>query len=88
MAGTNFLSLLQEFKGLKEYDLALQLRDKIQLLAHTIYARPFRHYRTRAKEALVLQKVIPAAHVRPPLLPISREEVDHIADILTQVELI
>lgn len=72
----------------KEYDLALQLRDKIQLLAHTIYARPFRHYRTRAKEALVLQKVIPAAHVRPPLLPISREEVDHIADILTQVELI
>ncbi|MBU7043441.1 MAG: dihydrodipicolinate synthase family protein [Theionarchaea archaeon] len=72
----------------KEYDLALQLRDKIQLLAHTIYARPFRHYRTRAKEALVLQKVIPAAHVRPPLLPISREEVNHIADILTQVELI
>jgi 4-hydroxy-tetrahydrodipicolinate synthase len=72
----------------REYETALEIRDKIQLLAQTIYARPFRHYRTRSKEALVLQGVIPHAYVRPPLLPISREEVNHIRDVLEQVGLI
>jgi 4-hydroxy-tetrahydrodipicolinate synthase len=71
----------------KEYEHALEIRDKIQLLAQTIYARPFRHYRTRAKEALVLQGVISSAYVRPPLLPISKEEVNHIEDVLKQVTL-
>jgi 4-hydroxy-tetrahydrodipicolinate synthase len=69
----------------RDYEAALNLREKIQVLAQTIYARPFRDYRTRAKEALVLQGVIPHAFVRPPLLPIAREEKNRIKNALKQV---
>jgi 4-hydroxy-tetrahydrodipicolinate synthase len=69
----------------RDYETALSLRARIQVLAQTIYARPFRDYRTRAKEALVLQGVIPHAFVRPPLLPITDEEKIRIKKALEQV---
>ena len=72
------------FKAVKkrDYEKALEIREKIQVLAQTIYARPFRDYRTRAKEALVLQGVIPYSYVRPPLLPINSEEKKKIKNVL------
>jgi dihydrodipicolinate synthase/N-acetylneuraminate lyase len=33
-----------------------------------------RNYRARAKEALVMQGILPRATVREPLLPVSKEE--------------
>jgi 4-hydroxy-tetrahydrodipicolinate synthase len=72
----------------KDYEKALELRENIQVLGQTIYARPFRDYRTRAKEALVLQGVIPHSYVRPPLLPLSDEERKKIKNVLQQVDII
>lgn len=72
----------------KKYEKAVEIREKIEVLAHTIYARPFRDYRTRAKEALVMQGIIPAAHVRPPLLPLNQKEKENIKAALTKTGLI
>ncbi len=38
------------------------------------YAPPFVDMHNRMKEALVILGRIPAAHVRPPLTPVSEEE--------------
>jgi 4-hydroxy-tetrahydrodipicolinate synthase len=46
----------------------------IQPLVSVIFAPPVRNYRARAKEALVALGVLDEAHVRPPLLPLAREE--------------
>jgi 4-hydroxy-tetrahydrodipicolinate synthase len=72
----------------KKYEKALEIKEKIDVLAHTIYARPFRDYRTRAKEALVMQGAIPAAYVRPPLLPINKKEKESIKAALTEIGLL
>jgi 4-hydroxy-tetrahydrodipicolinate synthase len=53
---------------------AKQLMDKLTPLERAMFAPPVRDYRARAKEALVMQRVLPRATVRQPLLPIS--EVD------------
>jgi 4-hydroxy-tetrahydrodipicolinate synthase len=44
--------------------------DVVQPLVTAVFAPPVRDYRARTKEALVELGVIPAAHTRPPLLPI------------------
>ena len=46
----------------------------IQPLVSVIFAPPIRNYRARVKEALVALGVLDQAHVRPPLLPLPREE--------------
>jgi 4-hydroxy-tetrahydrodipicolinate synthase len=62
-------------------DLAVQGRwadakgimDRLAPLERAMFAPPVRDYRARAKEALVMQGIIPRATVREPLLPISAD---------------
>lgn len=54
--------------------------DRLTPLERAMFALPIRDYRARAKEALVMQGIIPRATVREPLLPISpasREAMRH-----------
>jgi 4-hydroxy-tetrahydrodipicolinate synthase len=47
------------------------IMDRLAPLERAMFAPPVRDYRARAKEALVMQGIIPRATVREPLLPIS-----------------
>jgi 4-hydroxy-tetrahydrodipicolinate synthase len=47
------------------------IMDRLTPLERAMFAPPVRDYRARAKEALVMQGIIPRATVREPLLPIS-----------------
>jgi 4-hydroxy-tetrahydrodipicolinate synthase len=48
------------------------IMDRLMPLERVMFAPPVRDYRARAKEALVMQGIIPRATVREPLLPISQ----------------
>lgn len=50
------------------------IMDRLTPLERAMFAPPVRDYRARAKEALVMQGVLPRATVREPLLPISRDD--------------
>jgi 4-hydroxy-tetrahydrodipicolinate synthase len=51
-----------------------RLNERLAPLVNVFYAPPFVDMHNRMKEALVMLGRIPAAHVRPPLTPISDEE--------------
>ena len=53
---------------------ARALNDRLAPLVRVFYAPPFVDMHNRMKEALVLLGRIPAAHVRPPLTPVSEGE--------------
>ena len=53
---------------------AHQVNERLAPLVTVFYAPPFVDMHNRMKEALVLLGRIPAAHVRPPLTPISDDE--------------
>lgn len=57
-----------------DLDGARRLNDRLDPLVRVFYAPPFVDMHNRMKEALVLLGRIPAAHVRPPLTPISAAE--------------
>jgi 4-hydroxy-tetrahydrodipicolinate synthase len=64
------------FEACQKGDLegARQINDRLDPLVRVFYAPPFVDMHNRMKEALVLLGRIPAAHVRPPLTPVSIEE--------------
>jgi 4-hydroxy-tetrahydrodipicolinate synthase len=64
------------FDAVQQGDLprARALNDRLDPLVRVFYAPPFVDMHNRMKEALVLLGRIPAAHVRPPLTPISEDE--------------
>lgn len=53
---------------------ARRIHERLAPLVTVFYAPPFVDMHNRMKEALVLLGRIPAAHVRPPLTPVSDEE--------------
>jgi 4-hydroxy-tetrahydrodipicolinate synthase len=53
---------------------ARRLNDRLDPLVRVFYAPPFVDMHNRMKEALVLLGRIPAAHVRPPLTPVTQAE--------------
>ena len=53
---------------------AHRLNDRLAPLVGIFYAPPFVDMHNRMKEALALLGRIPAAHVRPPLTPVSEDE--------------
>jgi 4-hydroxy-tetrahydrodipicolinate synthase len=69
---------LFEACGKGDLDGARRLNDRLDPLVRVFYAPPFVDMHNRMKEALVLLGRIPAAHVRPPLTPISAGERDAI----------
>ena len=57
-----------------DLDGARRINDRLAPLGRVFYAPPFVDMHNRMKEALVLLGRIPAAHVRPPLTPVSATE--------------
>ena len=57
-----------------DLDGARRINDRLDPLVRVFYAPPFVDMHNRMKEALVLLGRIPAAHVRPPLTPVSPAE--------------
>lgn len=67
---------------------AWALGERVQRLADVVFAAPVANYRARLKEALVMLDVIPAAHVRPPLLPLGDHERTRLRAALQEVGLL
>jgi 4-hydroxy-tetrahydrodipicolinate synthase len=55
-------------------DEARAINERLTPLVNVFYAPPFVDMHNRMKEALVILGRIPAAHVRPPLTPVSDDE--------------
>jgi 4-hydroxy-tetrahydrodipicolinate synthase len=55
-----------------------EIMDRLTPLERAMFAPPVRDYRARAKEALVMQGILPRATVREPLLPASPGDRDAI----------
>jgi 4-hydroxy-tetrahydrodipicolinate synthase len=75
---------LFEACGKGDLDGARRVNDRLDPLVRVFYAPPFVDMHNRMKEALVLLGRIPAAHVRPPLTPVSAAERDAIRSALVQ----
>jgi 4-hydroxy-tetrahydrodipicolinate synthase len=55
-------------------DEARRINERLTPLVNVFYAPPFVDMHNRMKEALAILGRIPAAHVRPPLTPVSEDE--------------
>jgi 4-hydroxy-tetrahydrodipicolinate synthase len=68
------------FAAVQAGDLAeaRALNERLAPLVNVFYAPPFVDMHNRMKEALVILGRIPAAHVRPPLTPVTEDERHHI----------
>ncbi len=74
------------FRAVQGNDLAeaKRLNDRIYPLARVFYAEPWADMHNRMKEALVLLGRLPRAVVRPPLVKLSRAEIDRIRAALVE----
>ena len=70
-----------------DLDGARRVNDRLDPLVRVFYAPPFVDMHNRMKEALAILGRIPAAHVRPPLTPVSGEERQAIRDALQAARL-
>jgi 4-hydroxy-tetrahydrodipicolinate synthase len=80
----------QLFRAVKANDLAeaRRLNDRIYPLARVFYAEPWADMHNRMKEALVLLGKLPRAVVRPPLVKLTRTEIDRIRAALVEAGLL
>jgi 4-hydroxy-tetrahydrodipicolinate synthase len=78
------------FRAVRANNLAeaRRLNDRIYPLARVFYADPWVDMHNRMKEALVLLGRLPRAVVRPPLVKISRGEIDRIRVALVEAGLL
>jgi 4-hydroxy-tetrahydrodipicolinate synthase len=67
---------------------ARSIDERLRPLVEVFYRDPFIDMHTRMKEALVMLGVLPRATVRPPLLPIGKEERDQIRAALQAASLV
>src|SRR5438105_10774652 len=67
---------------------AKRLNDRIYPLAKVFYADPWADMHNRMKEALVLLGRLPRAVVRPPLVKLTRAEIDRIRAALVEAGLL
>jgi 4-hydroxy-tetrahydrodipicolinate synthase len=80
----------QLFRAVQGNNLAeaKRLNDRIYPLAKVFYADPWADMHNRMKEALVLLGRLPRAVVRPPLVKITRGEIDRIRAALVEAGLL
>jgi 4-hydroxy-tetrahydrodipicolinate synthase len=78
------------FQAIQANDLAAarRINDRIYPLARVFYAEPWADMHNRMKEALVLLGRLPRAVVRPPLVKITRGEIDSIRAALIEAGLL
>ncbi len=76
--------------AVKAGDLAVAhaINERLAPLVAVFYAPPFVDMHNRMKEALAILGRIPAAHVRPPLTPVSEDERDRIRLALRETGLL
>lgn len=89
-AGSVIAALQVElFRAVQNDDLATarEVADRIFPTTRAFYCDPFLDMHNRMKEALVLLGKLPAAHVRPPLMKLSDEEIARIEELITQAGL-
>lgn len=72
------------WEAVQQNDLvaAQDVAERLFTLTEVFYADPFLDMHNRMKAALVILGRLPAAHVRPPLLPIGVEEQGRLRDAL------
>jgi 4-hydroxy-tetrahydrodipicolinate synthase len=75
---------LFEACGKGDLDGARRINDRLDPLVRVFYQPPFVDMHNRMKEALVLLGRVPAAHVRPPLTPMSAAEREAIRRALVE----
>jgi len=80
----------QLFGAVQGNDLATakRLNDRIYPTARVFYAEPWADMHNRMKEALALLGRLPRAVVRPPLVKLSRAEIERIRDALVEAGLV
>jgi len=80
----------QLFRAVQGNDLAAakRLNDRIYPTARVFYAEPWADMHNRMKEALVLLGRLPRALVRPPLVKLSRTEIERIRAALVEAGLL
>jgi 4-hydroxy-tetrahydrodipicolinate synthase len=78
------------FQAVKGNDLgeARRLNDRIYPLARVFYADPWADMHNRMKEALVLLGRLPRAVMRPPLVKLTRAEIERIRAALVEAGLL
>ncbi len=78
------------FEAVRANDLAAAraLNNRIYPLAKVFYADPWADMHNRMKEALVLLGRLPRAVVRPPLVKLTRPEIDRIREALVESRLL
>src|SRR5262249_50545107 len=78
------------FHAVRGNDLAAarRLNDRIYPLARVFYADPWADMHNRMKEALVLLGRLPRAVVRPPLVKLTRAEIERIRAALVEAGLL
>jgi 4-hydroxy-tetrahydrodipicolinate synthase len=81
---------VQLWRAMQAGDLpaARAVNDRLYPLVQVFYRDPFIDMHTRMKEALVMLGVLGSATVRPPLMPIGKEERDEIRGALQAAGLI
>lgn len=77
------------FRAVGANDLAeaKRLNDRIYPLARVFYADPWADMHNRMKEALVLLGRLPRAVVRPPLVKLTRDQIERIRTALVEARL-
>ncbi|MCA9090386.1 MAG: dihydrodipicolinate synthase family protein [Planctomycetaceae bacterium] len=77
------------FRAVQADDLATarRLSDRLYPITRAFYGAPFLDMHNRMKEALVMLGRLPAAHVRPPLMKLSADEIQSIRRFLEQAEI-
>ena len=70
------------------FDEARRIWERILPLEEAVFGSPVRNYRARTKEALKMLGVLESSYVRPPLLPVSEEEVRNIRHELDRLGLV
>lgn len=81
---------VEMWQAIERMDLgtARSVYDRLTPLVEVFYADPFIDMHTRMKEALVMLGVLHSATVRPPLLPIGKEERERIRLALEAAQLL
>ena len=79
---------MYEAVQIRDFSRAERIAEQLRQLNEAVFASPVRNYRARTKEVLATQGVIEHAGVRPPLPPLTPEEVEAVRNGLSAAGLV
>lgn len=86
VAPSRYVSLLAHVRQ-QDVGAAFEASNALEPLPAVVFARPFRDFRARLKEALRQMGLLTCTKVRPPLMPLSRPELDAVHRMVDACEL-